>query len=208
MKPMKPKFWNKGKLYLSKKDKVLKSIIDSYPNDYLSINISYFHCLLNSIIGQQISVTAASSIKKRFFLLHKNITPKNIIKINSKSFKKVGLSKQKILYVKNISSFFLENKKFIKNINKYDEIEIKNKLILIKGIGNWTVDMFLIFGLGKSDIFPKGDLGFLKAISISYKKKLPISEKNLNKLYNKWNPYNTIATWYLWRSLDPLPISY
>ena len=205
---MKPKYWNKGKLYLSKKDKVLKSIIDSYPNDYLSINISYFHCLLNSIIGQQISVTAASSIKKRFFLLHKNITPKNIIKINSKSFKKVGLSKQKILYVKNISSFFLENKKFIKNINKYDEIEIKNKLILIKGIGNWTVDMFLIFGLGKLDIFPKGDLGFLKAISISYKKKLPISEKNLNKLYNKWKPYNTIATWYLWRSLDPLPISY
>ena len=205
---MKPEFWNKGKLYLSKKDKVLKSIIDSYPNDYLSINISYFHCLLNSIIGQQISVTAASSIKKRFFLLHKNITPKNIIKINSKSFKKVGLSKQKILYVKNISSFFLENKKFIKNINKYDEIEIKNKLILIKGIGNWTVDMFLIFGLGKLDIFPKGDLGFLKAISISYKKKLPISEKNLNKLYNKWKPYNTIATWYLWRSLDPLPISY
>jgi len=205
---MKPKFWNKGKSYISKNDKILKSIIDKYPNDYLSININYFHCLLNSIIGQQISVTAASSIKKRFFLLHKNITPINIIKIKNQSFKKVGLSKQKILYIKNISVFFLENKKFIKNINKYNEVEIKNKLILIKGIGNWTVDMFLIFGLGKSDIFPKGDLGFLKAISISYKKKLPISEKNLNKLYNKWTPYNTVATWYLWRSLDPLPVSY
>ena len=205
---MKPKYWNKGKLYLSKKDKVLKSIIESYPNDYLSINTNYFHCLLNAIIGQQISVAAASSIKKRFFLLHKNITPKNIIKINNISLKKVGLSKQKILYIKNISSFFLENKKFVKNFDQYNEIEIKNKLILIKGIGNWTVDMFLIFGLGKSDIFPKGDLGFLKAISISYKKKLPISEKNLNKLYNKWTPYNTVATWYLWRSLDPLPVSY
>ena len=205
---MKPKYWNKGKLYLSKKDKVLKTIIESYPNDYLSINTNYFHCLLNAIIGQQISVTAASSIKKRFFLLHKNITPLNIIKINNKSFKKAGLSRQKILYIKNISSFFLENKKFVKNINKYNEIEIKNKLILIKGIGNWTADMFLIFGLGNSDIFPKGDLGFLKAISICYKKKLPISEKYLNKLYYKWKPYNTIATWYLWRSLDPLPISY
>ena len=205
---MKPKYWNKGKLYLSKNDKVLKSIIHSYPKDYLSINDNYFHCLINSIIGQQISVVAASSIKKRFYLLHKNITPINIMKINNKSFKKVGLSKQKILYIKNISVFFLENKKFIKNINKYNENEIKNKLILIKGIGNWTVDMFLIFGLGQSNIFPKGDLGFIKAISIAYKKKIPISEKNLNKLYNKWKPYNTIATWYLWRSLDPLPISY
>ena len=205
---MKPKYWNKGKLYLSKNDKVLKSIIDSYPKDYLFINDNYFHCLINSIIGQQISVAAASSIKKRFYLLHKNITPTNIMKINNKSFKKIGLLKQKILYIKNISIFFLENKNFIKNINKYNENEIKNKLILIKGIGNWTVDMFLIFGLGQSNIFPKGDLGFIKAISTAYKKKIPISEKKLNKLYNKWKPYNTIATWYLWRSLDPLPISY
>ena len=80
---MKPKFWNKGKLYLSNKDKVLKSIIESYPNDCLSINNNYFHCLLNSIIGQQISVTAASSIKKKFFLLNKNITPKNILNIKN-----------------------------------------------------------------------------------------------------------------------------
>ena len=128
--------------------------------------------------------------------------------INNKSFKKVGLSKQKILYIKNIAIFFIENEYFIKNINKYSEIEIIEKLISIKGIGKWTIDMFLIFGLGKSDIFPKGDLGFLKAISISYKKKRPISEENLNKLYNKWKPYNTIATWYLWRSLDPKAISY
>ena len=96
----------------------------------------------------------------------------------------------------------------INQIQTYDENEIKNKLIQIKGIGPWTVDMFLIFGLGKSNVFPRGDLGFVKAISISYNKKLPISENFLKKLYNKWSPYNTIATWYLWRSLDPLPVSY
>ena len=84
---MRPKFWNKGKLYLSKKDKVLKYIIDNYPNDYLSININYFHCLLNSIIGQQISVSAASTIKKRFFLLKKNINPTNILLIHNQSFR-------------------------------------------------------------------------------------------------------------------------
>ena len=205
---MRPKFWNKGKLYLSKKDKVLKSIIGSYPNEYLSININYFYCLLNSIIGQQISVNAASAIKKRFFLLNKNINPTNILEIKNQSFKKVGLSKQKILYIKNIAIFFIENKYFIKNINKYSEIKIKEKLISIKGVGEWTVKMFFIFALGKSNILPKKDLGLLKAISLTYKIKLPIKDKDLEKLFKKWSPYNTIATWYLWRSLDPIPVIY
>lgn len=205
---MKPKFWNKGKIYLSKKDKVLKSIIDSYPNDYLSININYFHCLLNAIIGQQISVSAASAIKKRFFLLNKNINPTNILKVHNQSFKKVGLSKQKISYIRNIAFFFIENKKFTKNINKYSEIIIKEKLISIKGVGQWTVNMFLIFGLGRSNVLPKKDLGLLKAISLTYKINLPIEDKDLEKLFKRWTPYNTVATWYLWRSLDPIPVIY
>ena len=205
---MKPKFWNKGRLYLSKKDRVLKSIISTYQNEYLSINKNYFHCLLNSIIGQQISVSAANSIKRRFFSLKKNINPISISTIKTKSLREVGLSRQKILYINNISEFFIQNKKFIKNINKFSEAETREKLISIKGVGEWTADMFLIFGLGKSNIFPKGDLGFLKAISINYKKNLPLTNNYLNLLFNKWTPYNTLATWYLWRSLDPLPISY
>ncbi|PPR45925.1 MAG: DNA-3-methyladenine glycosylase [Alphaproteobacteria bacterium MarineAlpha5_Bin6] len=205
---MKPNYWNKGKLYLSNNDKILKNIIQNYPKEYLSINNNYYHCLINSIIGQQISVSAANSIKNRFFSLNSKINPKNVLKIRNNSLIKVGLSKQKINYIKNISNFFINNKNFINQIQTYDENEIKNKLIQIKGIGPWTVDMFLIFGLGKSNVFPRGDLGFVKAISISYNKKLPISENFLKKLYNKWSPYNTIATWYLWRSLDPLPVSY
>ena len=205
---MKPKFWNKGRLYLSKKDRVLKSIISTYQNEYLSINKNYFHCLLNSIIGQQISVSAANSIKRRFFSLKKNINPISISTIKTKSLREVGLSRQKILYINNISEFFIQNKKFIKNINKFSEVETREKLISIKGVGEWTTDMFLIFGLGKSNIFPKGDLGFLKAISINYKKNIPRTNNYLNLLFNKWSPYNTLATWYLWRSLDPIPISY
>ena len=205
---MKPKFWNKGRLYLSKKDRVLKSIISTYQNEYLSINKNYFHCLLNSIIGQQISVSAANSIKRRFFSLKKNINPISISTIKTKSLREVGLSRQKILYINNISEFFIQNKKFIKNINKFSEVETREKLISIKGVGEWTTDMFLIFGLGKLNIFPKGDLGFLKAISINYKKNLPLTNNYLNLLFNKWTPYNTLATWYLWRSLDPIPISY
>ncbi len=205
---MKPKYWNKGKLYLSNKDKVLKKLIQTYRNEYLNLNSNYFHSLINSIIGQQISVSAADSVKTKFFKLKRNITPQTVSKLRTTDLRKCGLSKQKILYIRNISKFFLQNKKFIKNINKYSEEEIYNNLIEIKGVGNWTIHMFLMFSYGSSNIFPTGDLGFLKAISKLYKVQLPISERKLKLLYKKWSPYSSQATWYLWRSLDPIPVNY
>ena len=205
---MKSIYWNKGCKYLSKKDKILKSLINNYPYKCISLNKNHFHCLINSIIGQQISVSAANSINKKFFSLKKTITPKNINELNNLCLKNIGLSKQKILYIKNLSGFFLDNKIFFKKIDSLNDEIIKKTLLEIKGVGPWTVDMFLIFSLGRLDIFPRGDLGFLKAISISYKKKFPLSDKFLDKLNNKWSPYSSIATLYLWRSLDPKPISY
>ena len=205
---MKPKYWNKGKFYLSKKDKVLKKLIQTYKNEYLNINSNYFHSLINSIIGQQISVSAADSMKTKFFKLKRNITPQTVSKLRTTDLRKCGLSRQKILYIRNISKFFLQNKKFIKNINKSSEEEIYNNLIEIKGVGNWTIHMFLMFSYGSSNIFPTGDLGFLKAIAKLYKVQLPISERKLKLLYKKWSPYSSQATWYLWRSLDPIPVNY
>ncbi len=205
---MKPKYWNKGKIYLSNKDKVLKKLIQTYRNEYLNLNSNYFHSLINSIIGQQISVSAADSMKTKFFKLKRNITPQTVSKLSTTDLRKCGLSRQKILYIRNISKFFLQNKKFIKNINKSSEEEIYNNLIEIKGVGNWTIHMFLMFSYGSSNIFPTGDLGFLKAISKLYKVQLPISERKLKLLYKKWSPYSSQATWYLWRSLDPIPVNY
>ena len=205
---MKPRYWNKGKSFLSNKDKVLKTIIERFSNENLKINSNHYHALLNSIIGQQISVSAASVIKNRFFNLHRNITPINVLKFNEDTLKLCGLSRQKISYIYNISTFFLKNKKFIANINSFDDNKIKEKLITIKGVGSWTVDMFLLFSLGSPNIFPSGDLGFIKAISKLYKKKLPLKESYLKRLNNRWSPYCSLATWYLWRSLDPIPISY
>ena len=205
---MKPKYWNKGVIYLSNKDKVLKKIIDQFPNQSLHLNHNSFHALINSIIGQQISVSAANSMKKKLFSLKRDITPRTIKNIKKTDFKKCGLSKQKILYINNIADFFLENKKFINKIQKLEDQYIREKLIEIKGIGNWTVDMFLIFTHGSSNIFPTGDLGFIKAISKHYKKDLPLDDKFLSRLLMKWSPYSSIATWYLWRSLDPIPVSY
>ncbi len=205
---MKPKYWNKGKIYLSNKDKVLKKLIQTYRNEYLNLNSNYFHSLINSIIGQQISVSAADSMKTKFFKLKRSITPQTVSKLSTTDLRKCGLSRQKILYIRNISKFFLQNKKFIKNINKSSEEEIYNNLIEIKGVGNWTIHMFLMFSYGSSNIFPTGDLGFLKAISKLYKVQLPISERKLKLLYKKWSPYSSQATWYLWRSLDPIPVNY
>ncbi len=205
---MKPKYWNKGIIYLSNKDKVLKKLIQTYRNEYLNLNSNYFHSLINSIIGQQISVSAADSMKTKFFKLKRNITPQTVSKLRTTDLRKCGLSRQKILYIRNISKFFLQNKKFIKNINKTSEEEIYNNLIEIKGVGNWTIHMFLMFSYGSSNIFPTGDLGFLKAISKLYKVQLPISERKLKLLYKKWSPYSSQATWYLWRSLDPIPVNY
>ena len=205
---MKPKYWNKGKSYLSNKDKVLKKLIQTYSNEYLNLNSNYFHSLINSIIGQQISVSAADSMKTKFFKLKRNITPQTVSKLRTIDLRKCGLSRQKILYIRNISNFFLQNKKFIKNINKTSEEEIYNNLIEIKGVGNWTIHMFLMFSYGSSNIFPTGDLGFLKAISKLYKVQPPISERKLKLLYKKWSPYSSQATWYLWRSLDPIPVNY
>ena len=205
---MKPKYWNKGKIYLSNKDKVLKKLIQTYRNEYLILNSNYFHSLINSIIGQQISVSAADSMKTKFFKLKRNITPQTVSKLRTTDLQKCGLSRQKILYIRNISKFFLQNKKFIKNITKSSEEEIYNNLIEIKGVGNWTIHMFLMFSYGSSNIFPTGDLGFLKAISKLYKVQLPISERKLKLLYKKWSPYSSQATWYLWRSLDPIPVNY
>jgi len=205
---MKPKYWNKGKIYLSNKDKVLKKLIQTYKNEYLNINSNYFHSLINSIIGQQISVSAADSMKTKFFKLKKNITPVTVTKLSTVDLRKCGLSRQKILYIRNISKFFLQNKKFIKNISEYSEEEIYKNLIEIKGVGNWTIHMFLMFSYGSSNIFPTGDLGLLKAISKLYNIPLPISERKLKLLNKKWSPFCSQATWYLWRSLDPITVNY
>ena len=166
---MKPTYWNKGKLYLSNKDKVLKKIIDKFTNQSLQLNNNSFHALVNSIIGQQISVSAANSMKNKLFVLKRNITPRTIKNINKTNLRKCGLSKQKILYINNIADFFLKNKEFVNQMHKTDDQEIRNKLIEINPItvfNGFEVDSdnlkcqekkiknTLTFRLGKLILFP------------------------------------------------------
>ena len=131
---MKPKYWNRGITHLSNNDKVFKKIIYKFPNENLVLNSNYYHSLINSIIGQQISVSAANSMKIKLFSLKKNITPRTLKNLKNSQLKKCGLSKQKILYINNISDFFINNKKFINEMRSTDEDIIREKLIKTLGI--------------------------------------------------------------------------
>lgn len=201
-------YWYKALNDLKRKDKILAKIIINNQKEQLTIRDRYFISLIRAIIGQQISVKAAQSIWVKFKKKYKTISPKKLSKENIRNLRKLGLSKQKASYVKNISNFFLLNKVKIKNWKNLPDDKIINELTSIKGIGTWTAEMFLIFSLGRPNVFPIKDLGLLKAISINYKKKLPLQKSFLIKLKKKWHPWCSVATWFLWRSIDPIPVSY
>jgi DNA-3-methyladenine glycosylase II len=202
-----PHYWHKAKKFLSKKDKKLAKIINQY-DGYLVSRDDPFYSLCRSIIGQQISVKAADSIWLKFEKIIKKIKPINLIKLPKAKLASIGLSRQKILYLKIIAKEFFNKTLDIKNLQKMSDDEAIKSLVRIKGIGVWTAQMFLIFNLKRSNIFPFSDIGLIKAISKNYKKEYPLKKDELDYFKNKWHPYSTVATWYMWRSIDPVPVEY
>ena len=193
---------------LKKKDIILKKIINRYRSEKLQSKKNAFLTLAKSITGQQISIKAANSIWEKLEKKIKKITSNNILKSKKNEIAKCGFSKQKINYLLNLANFFKKNKNIEKKWKKMDEEKVLLDLIKIKGIGSWTAEMFLIFYLLRPNIFPISDLGLHKAISINYKIKYPLNELEIKKFKKKWNPWATVAIWYLWRSLDPIPVKY
>ena len=202
-----PHYWHKAKKFLSKKDKKLAKIINQY-DGYLVSRDDPFYSLCRSIIGQQISVKAADSIWLKFEKIIKKIKPINLIKLPKAKLVLIGLSRQKILYLKIIAKEFFNKTLDIKNLQKMTDDEAIKSLVRVKGIGVWTAQMFLIFNLKRSNIFPFSDIGLIKAISKNYKKEYPLKKEELDYFKNKWHPYSTVATWYMWRSIDPVPVEY
>ena len=203
-----PVFWQKAKKALSAKDKKLSKVIESYPNDFLFSKSDPFFTLARSIVGQQISVKAAQSVWDKLEIKVKKINPKIILKTHSGTLKSVGLSRQKVNYLKNLARAFIEKKIKINLWNKMNDEEIIQDLIQIKGIGRWTAEMFLIFNLCRADIFPLDDIGMIKGLCKLYKISYPTERERIIKIGDKWKPYRSVATWYLWRSLDPIPVEY
>ena len=204
-----PIYWNKAKIYLSKKDKVIKHLINNYKDGHLITRNDVFFSLCKSIIGQQISVAAANAVFLRFKKKCKNkITARTISKLSSNSLKNCGLSRQKVKGIKELSKRII-NKTFKPNlIKKMNDEEAIEYLSNLRQIGRWSAEMILLFTFNRSNIWPLQDIGLLRAISNNYKKKYYPPEAFLEKLYKKFSPYCSVATWYLWRSIDDEPIQY
>ena len=202
-------YWNKAKIILSKKDKVMKKLINNYKDGSLITRNDVFFSLCKSIVGQQISVAAANSVFLKFEKKCKNkITAKIVDRLSHSSLKACGLSKQKIKGIKELAKKIV-NKKFnpdlIKKMNDEEAIEYLSKL---RQIGRWSAEMILLFTYNRSNIWPVQDIGLLRAISKNYKKKYLPSDKFVSLLKKRFSPYCSVATWYLWRSIDPEPIQY
>jgi len=203
-----PIFWQNAKKALSKKDKKLSKLIESYPHDFLFSKSDPFFTLARSIVGQQISVKAAQSVWDRLEIKVKKIKPAIILKTHSSTLKSVGLSRQKVKYLKNLANAFIEKKIKMNLWSKMSDEEIVQDLIQIKGIGRWTAEMFLIFNLCRADIFPLDDIGMIKGLCKLYDIAYPSERKTIIDIGEKWKPYRSVATWYLWRSLDPIPVEF
>ena len=207
-----PKYWIKAKIYLSKKDRTMSRLIKNYnsPSEtILTSRRNIFFSLCKSIIGQQISVAAANSVFLRFKKKCNNrINPKVVSKLTFSQLKKCGLSRQKVIGIQSLAKQIIDKSFKPKLIPNMSDEEAIIYLSNLRQIGRWSAEMILLFTYNRSDIWPIQDIGLLRAISKNYNKKYLPPDKFVNLLKKKFSPYCSVATWYLWRSIDPEPIQY
>ncbi len=204
----KPKYWSKAVKTLSKKDKVMQKLIIKYNDKFLTTRKDIFYSLCKSIIGQQISVAAADSVFFKFKKKVKKINPIFVSKLSLTQIKSCGLSRQKAKGIKELAIKIIKKEfkpNYIKKLNDEDAIEYLSSL---RQIGRWSAEMILLFTYNRSNIWPVQDIGLLRAISNNYKKKYLPPERFVTQLQKKFSPYCSVATWYLWRSIDDQPIQY
>ena len=205
---MKPKWWEKSKKYLSKKDRVMASLIKLHKGHLITRN-NFFYSLSRSIVSQQISTAAADSVFSKFSKKCKGkINPRTVFKLSLGSLRKCGLSRQKALGIKSLARKILDKSFNPRLIKKMDDEEAIIYLSSLRQIGRWSSEMALLFFFNRSNIWPVQDIGLLRAVSVNYKKKYLPPKSFVKKLQKKFSPYCSVATWYLWRSIDNEPIQY
>ena len=204
-----PKYWNRAKKILSKKDKVMRKLINDYKDKSLVTRNDVFFSLCKSIIGQQISVAAANSVFSKFEKSCKGkINAKNVNKLSAQTLKRCGLSRQKVKGIKDLAKKIINNEFKPHLIKKMNDEEAILYLSELRQIGRWSAEMILLFTFNRSNIWPLQDIGLLRAISNNYNKKYFPPKSFLDRLHKKFSPYCSVATWYLWRSIDNEPIQY
>ena len=203
-----PEYWDQARKHLTRKDRVMKRLIPQFGDACLESRGDAFTTLARSIIGQQISVKAAQTVWDRFVLLPREITPGNVLKLKVDDMRAAGLSARKVEYLVDLALHFDSGAVHVDSWDGMDDEAIITELVAIRGIGRWTAEMFLIFHLMRPDVLPLDDVGLINGISRNYFSGDPVSRSDAREVAVAWAPYRSVATWYIWRSLDPLPVAY
>jgi DNA-3-methyladenine glycosylase II len=203
-----PPYWAEARKHLMKKDRVMKRLIPQFGDACLQTRGDPFVTLARSIVGQQISVKAAQTVWDRFALLLTKITAGDVLKLKVDDMRAAGLSARKVEYLVDLALHFDNGALHVKDWDTMDDEAIIAELIAIRGIGRWTAEMFLIFYLMRPNVLPLDDVGLINGISKSYFSGDVVSRSDAREVAAAWAPYCSVATWYIWRSLDPLPVEY
>lgn len=203
-----PDYWAEACAHLSRKDRVMKKIIPQFGDAVLESRGDAFVTLARSIVGQQISVKAAQSVWDKFSKLSRKITPSSVLKLKVDDMRASGLSARKVEYLVDLALHFDSGAVHVKDWQGMDDEAIIAELVAIRGIGRWTAEMFLIFHLMRPNVLPLDDVGLINGVSQNYFSGEPVSRSDLREVAQAWAPYSTVATWYIWRSLDPVPVAY
>ena len=203
-----PEYWAEGCKHLMKKDRVMKRLIPQFGEVSLQSRGDAFVTLARSIVGQQVSVKAAQTVWDRFALLPRKITPVNVLKLKVDDMRAAGLSARKVEYIVDLALHFYSGALNVKKWTEMTDEAIIDELVAIRGIGRWTAEMFLMFHLMRPNVLPLDDVGLINGISRNYFSGEAVSRNEAREVAAPWAPYCSVATWYIWRSLDPLPVSY
>jgi DNA-3-methyladenine glycosylase II len=205
---MKPEYWERAKRALGRADPVLRAVIKAHPKVHLQPRGEPFFTLARAIVGQQISVQAAQSVWNRFETCVLQVSPENVLRRKRQELRACGLSDRKVEYVADLAQHFADGRIHVHKWPEMDDEAIIAELAEVRGIGRWTAEMFLIFNLLRPDVFPLDDLGLQKGIRVAYFGGRKVSVRTMKRLGETWRPWRSVATWYLWRSLDPVPVEY
>jgi DNA-3-methyladenine glycosylase II len=203
-----PAYWDEARKHLVKKDRVMKRLIPQFGDACLQSRGDPFSTLARSIVGQQISVKAAQTVWDRFSQLPRRITPASVLRLKVDDMRAAGLSARKVEYLVDLSLHFDSGAVHVESWESMDDEAIIAELIAIRGIGRWTAEMFLIFHLLRPNVLPLDDVGLINGISRNYFSGEAVSRSDAREVAAAWAPYRTVATWYIWRSLDPEPVEY
>ncbi|MCI4429105.1 MAG: DNA-3-methyladenine glycosylase 2 family protein [Burkholderiales bacterium] len=207
-----PQYWDEACKHLAKRDRVMRKLIPKFGDGRLQSRGDAFTTLARSIVGQQISVKAAQTVWDRFTTLMQaasaGLQPAGVLTLGAQRIRTAGLSARKVEYLCDLAQHFESGTVHVDEWLRMDDEAIIEELVAIRGIGRWTAEMFLIFHLMRPNVLPLDDIGLLKGISVNYFSGEPVSRAEAREVGDAWAPFRSVATWYIWRSLDPLPVEY